>query len=181
MKNLSFCILLTVIFVGFVRAEEIIQLGDPVSKVLEMLGKPRMKMKKNGVLYCIYDGGRIALKDGKVIGVPDGFSETLRHKQAEGLKKESFLAEQKAKGLVLYKSDWVTPTQKERLEASGRAKEEARLRAQAVATKNRYAVNNRYAKEAEEKRRQDAQIAESKRRFDENVKLRRDRKFWWWY
>ncbi len=175
MKKRVFWMLLMVFFVGFVGAEEVIRLGDSTSKVFDILGKPRMKMVKGGLVYCVYDGGRIALKDGKVVEVPDGFSSTLQKKQAEYLEKEAFLAEQKVKGLVLYKSKWVTLEQKARLDAADRVNAESHLRAQASENKGRYEVNRRYAKEAEVQRRQDAKDAESKRRFDVQAKLKRDR------
>lgn len=112
-KNL----LVVLIAVGSVAmGEGIIKVGDPESQIVATLGRPQGTAVKNGTTVYVYDGGNVIAKDGKVVEFPGDFKETVQRKQRnreiaqqQKLEQEQFEAEQRAKGLVLYKKQWVTP------------------------------------------------------------------------
>lgn len=167
---MKFRSLLFVLFaVGSVALGEInLKAGDPEAQVLDALGEPQGKAEMGATTLYMYDGGNVIVKNGKVASIPKGLEETAQQKQAEKIKQAQFEADQKAKGLVLYKSVWITPERRLQLEEKALSEEKAREK-EYFAT-----VRAQQAKEAEAKRLA-AQAAEDKRRFDEKTKLARDR------
>ncbi|MCU0857914.1 MAG: hypothetical protein MUC65_05875 [Pontiellaceae bacterium] len=99
-----------------VLGETEIKIGDPVSLVLTTLGEPQGIAEMNGTTFYVYDGENVVVKDGKVISLPENFVSTVQRKRADKEKNRKneisrieFEAAQKAKGLVLYKNQWLTP------------------------------------------------------------------------
>ena len=134
-------LLVILLAVGSVAlGEEIIKAGDPVSRVFATLGKPSGTATRGGVTYYMYDGGDVVVKDGKVISFPTDFEAAAQRTQRDSeiarqqkLEQAQFEAEQKAKGLVLYEKQWVSPEQKVQLEADALiAKKEAKQQALAA-------------------------------------------------
>jgi hypothetical protein len=128
---MKFKTLLVILFaVGSVALGEInLKVGDPESQVMAALGEPQGKAVKNGATLYMYEGGTVTVKAGKVIDFPKNYEAAIQQKQIkreaarlEKLKQEEIAATQKAKGLVLYDGQWVTPQKKDQLEADARPK-----------------------------------------------------------
>jgi len=177
-------LLVILVAAGSVALGEInLKVGDPESQIEAALGEPNGKAVMNGTTLYMYDGGNVSVKAGKVSSLPKAFEETAQRRQAEADAKRRFEADQKARGLVLYKSDWITPELKAQLEARARSEEIAREKAyfaSVTAQQEKEAAARRLAEQAAENKRQfdekkkiaDEQAAENKRRFDANMRLR---------
>lgn len=133
---MKFRSLLFVLFaVGSVALGEInLKAGDPESQVVAALGEPQGKAEMGATTLYMYDGGNVIVKDGKVASIPKDFENAAQQKQAKKIQQEQFEAEQKAKGLVLYKGCWVTSALKSELEANAL---KAELEAHALAAKKK--------------------------------------------
>jgi hypothetical protein len=151
--------------VGSVALGEInLKAGDPESQVLAALGEPQGKAEMGATTLYMYDGGNVIVKNGKVASIPKGLEETAQQRQAEKIKQAQFEADQKAKGLVLYKSVWITPERKLQLEEKALSEEKAR--------EKEYFATVRAQQEKEAKAAQLAKQAdEDKRRYEEEKKL----------
>jgi hypothetical protein len=137
-----------------------IKVGDSEARVLETLGQPQGTAVARGTTIYMYEVGNITVKDGIVLSVPYGFEAAMK---------------QKNKGLVLYRSQWVTPEEKIKLEGRFRleeaAREEKRLADIKYQKEKADAAKVRAEREAKEDAEKKRKAAEDKRRFDERMEL----------
>lgn len=92
-----------------------VTVGSTVSEMLNALGEPKGSAKANGSIFYIYDGGNIVVKNGKVISVPVDFEAATYQKKQDEKQRLEYEAKQKAKGLIEYQGQWVTPKEKEQI------------------------------------------------------------------
>lgn len=133
-------ILLTVIFCPCIKAEErLVQNGQTIAEVFQILGEPNGTVSKGKDRYLYYDGKTIKVTEGVVTDLPENFNEALKSAQNKKQERESFLLEQKNKGLVFYNGEWLSKD-----EAATRQKhdeEKARAMQQLAADKQRQAAS----------------------------------------
>ena len=85
--------------------------------VLDELGEPEGKMNMGGALCLSYTGGVVKIKNGKVVYITPDFQK----RAMEEKKIADYVAAQKAKGLVNYRGEWMTPEEKEKRSAQRKA------------------------------------------------------------
>ncbi len=94
-------------------ATHAVEIGDTREAVIAELGAPQGEANANGSKQLFYSGGVIEFKNGHVTHVDANF-----HKRAQQRASETaFNAAQRAKGLVPYDGRWVSPQEKQQLDA----------------------------------------------------------------
>lgn len=89
-----------------------IRIGDPREKVIRLAGKPSATMKSGAREIYQYEAVSVTFRDGRVSEIDKDFMLKLNETRA----RQTFEAEQKAKGLVEFEGKWVTLAEKERIE-----------------------------------------------------------------
>lgn len=97
-------------------AEGPVAVGDSKAVVITTLGRPSGQALRGGTELLFYEAGVVEVTKGKVSAIDPEFEA----KWAEQEAQEAFEDRQTAKGLVKWQNGWVTPAEKEKLEAASR-------------------------------------------------------------
>jgi hypothetical protein len=116
--------------------ERLVQNGQTVAEVIQILGEPNGNVAMGNDLFLYYDGLTIKVTGGVVIDLSSNFNEALKSAQNKKQARESFVSEQKDKGLVLYKGEWLAKADAATRQEYDEAKERA-MRRSAVEKRRR--------------------------------------------
>lgn len=112
LKIIGTVLLLAMSCVCVADGERTVANGQTVAEVIAILGKPDGTISMGKETHLIYAGTMINVSGGVVSGLPENFNETLASARKERQDGEAFVREQKSKGLVLYKNEWMTEDEK---------------------------------------------------------------------
>lgn len=146
-KVIGTVLLFTICCVCVEAGERLVQNGQTVAEVIQILGEPNGNVVMGKDRHLYYDGMTIKVTGGVVTDLPSSFNEALKSVQNKKQEKELFVCEQQARGLVCYKGEWIT-------------KDEAAVRQKADEEKERA-----LRQLATDKKRQSAEIQAIKDQF----------------
>ena len=88
-----------------------IEKGSTRAEVIDRYGEPNGVMNAGSEEILTYPGGMIVLIDGIVDQIDANFEMQLEQRHVE----DKFKSVQKSKGLIEYKGDWITKTEKKQI------------------------------------------------------------------
>ncbi len=96
-----------------------IKVGDSREKVIAELGQPLGVMHVGGKEMLTYDGGVIEMVSGKVRYIDKGFAKRADKRKVQ----RTFEQQQRARGLVEFEGQWMSPQQKDKIQIERKARE----------------------------------------------------------
>jgi len=100
--------------------------GNKISGIITKENETSIEIKINigaTVSFSKEDIGRIERdSDAEHTKIQDSWEDERSSKKVEAIEEEAFIEQQKQKGLIEHEGEWVTPEEKERLQAKGIAK-----------------------------------------------------------